>query len=63
MEVLMKTLKRSEIIEERGVCPYCMNFVELTPTDCCCSEVHGELGYVTKDEVYLKSEVTIEEDL
>ena len=40
-------------LEEVGLCPYCMDRVRLEPTDLCCGEVHGEVGYETPDGEYL----------
>lgn len=44
-------------LERVGVCPYCGDHVDLEPTDMCCGEVHGELGYETEDgQTFLESE-------
>ena len=45
-------------LDRIGLCPYCGDRVRLEPTDLCCGEVHGELGYSSDDlETYfLESE-------
>lgn len=45
-----------DTLERIGVCPYCLDEIQLEPTDMCCSEVHGEEGWKGPDENFLDSE-------
>lgn len=43
----MVKIKRSQIIGEVEVCPYCMD--EIGNRDVCCGEVHFETAYVVEE--------------
>lgn len=61
-------IKRSQIIDEVTVCPYCMD--EVGNKIACCGEVHFEKGYLVEEYwrgkpcpvVYLPSEIIIEKE-
>jgi hypothetical protein len=54
-------IKESEIVDERTVCPYCMNDVNQEGIGCCGeSRDHFERAYITKDgEAHLVSECEV----
>ena len=56
-------LKRSMIQNEILVCPYCMDEKSQDDTGCCHeTSAHFETAYVTQDEIYLASQIEIEND-
>lgn len=57
-------IKQSDVVDEVLVCPYCMNERTYENRGCCGeSSTHFEKALVTKDELFLESEVEIVPDL
>jgi hypothetical protein len=53
-------IKEDQIAEKLSVCPYC--YEPQGDKYVCCGENHFEEGYITEDgEIYLESDVTIED--